>query len=249
MFSPLQFGMALRSATDRQKPKVCGSGLTSPRCARSQPAPCWQRRESLMLFEPTSLEFWPTVDGHVMPAHPAELFEQGRVANCAAHHRQPTDEGTLFAFQHPVKTAAAWGEFARRAYPVGGDDLLARYPAVSDAEVFTSVSRYITDWIFAGTTRGTARAMTRHNRRVWRYEFTRINPGASAVSPSAPRRVSQVGVVLRVRRIAVAGSAPESLRSQRSCARQGHERGLGAICQNRRPERWRTSIMASAHAN
>src|SRR5262245_8301231 len=136
------------------------------------------KARSLMVIDPVSLEFWPTVDGRVMPAHPAELLEQGRVAKVPLIIGNTTDEGTLFALLHPVKTAAAWREFARRAYPVGGDDLLARYPAASDAEVFTSLSRYITDWIMAGTTRGVARAMTRQNRRVWRYEFTRVNPGA-----------------------------------------------------------------------
>jgi para-nitrobenzyl esterase len=143
------------------------------------------RARSLIPLDPTSLQFWPTVDGHVLPAHPAELFEQGRVATVPLIIGNTTDEGTLFTRSHPVKTAAAWREFARRAYPVGGDDLLARYPAASDAEVFTSVSRYVTDWVFAGTTRGVARAMARENRRVWRYEFTRVNPGAWPV-PGLP---------------------------------------------------------------
>jgi para-nitrobenzyl esterase len=48
----------------------------------------------------------------------------------------------------------------------------------NDAEVFIRLSRHITDWIFAGTTRGVAHALANHSRRVWRYEFTRVNPAA-----------------------------------------------------------------------
>ena len=140
------------------------------------------KAKPLMDIDAASLEFWPTVDGHVMPAHPVDLFEQGRVANVPLIIGNTTDEGTMFALMHRVKTADSWSEFARRTYPVGGDDLLAQYPAASDAEVFASLSRYTTDWIFAGTTRGVARAMTRHNRRVWRYEFTRVNPGTWPVA-------------------------------------------------------------------
>jgi para-nitrobenzyl esterase len=39
------------------------------------------KAKPLMDIDAASLEFWPTVDGRVMPAHPADLFEQGRVAN------------------------------------------------------------------------------------------------------------------------------------------------------------------------
>jgi para-nitrobenzyl esterase len=140
------------------------------------------KAKPLMDIDAASLEFWPTVDGRVMPAHPADLFDQGRVANVPLIIGNTTDEGTMFALMHRVKTAAGWREFARRTYPVGGDDLLAQYPAASDAEVFASLSRYTRDWIFAGTTRGVARATARHNRRVWRYEFTRVNPGAWPVA-------------------------------------------------------------------
>ena len=137
------------------------------------------KAKSLMIpGDPATLEFWPTVDGHLIPAHPADLFELGQVANVPLIIGNTTDEGTLFANGHAARTAGEWREFARRAYPVGGDDLLAQYPAARDTDVFTSVSRYVTDWIFAGTTRGVARAMTRPGRRVWRYEFTRVNRAA-----------------------------------------------------------------------
>jgi para-nitrobenzyl esterase len=143
------------------------------------------KAKSLMVLEMGVLtEFWPTVDGHVIPAHPAGLFDRGRVANVPLIIGNTTDEGTLFTIGH-ARTAVEWREFARRAYPVGGDDLLAQYPAASDADVFTNVSRFVTDWIFAGTTRGVARAMATHNRRVWRYDFTRVNPGAWPV-PGLP---------------------------------------------------------------
>jgi len=144
------------------------------------------KAKSLMAsLNPASLEFWPTVDGYVIPEHPADLFDRGRVANVPLIIGNTTNEGTLFATRHPAKTAVEWREFARGTYPVGGDDLLAQYPAARDADVFTSVSRYVTDWIFAGTTRGVARAMTRHDRRVWRYEFTRVNR-AAAPFPDPP---------------------------------------------------------------
>jgi para-nitrobenzyl esterase len=248
VFSPLQYRN--RIAFGYKSAEAEGARI-APDIASLRKLPSGEvlaRARSLITVDPTSVEFWPTVDGHVMPAHPAELFEQGRVANVPLIIGNTTDEGTLFAFIHPVKTAAAWREFARRAYPGDADDLLARYPAARDAEVFTTVSRYITDWIFAGTTRGVARAMARQNRRVWRYEFTRVNPGAwpNPRLPLGAFHSSELSYVFG--ELQWPGSAAESLRRHRPRARQSDECRLGAIRQSRRPERRRASIMASAKA-
>jgi para-nitrobenzyl esterase len=127
-------------------------------------------------IEPSEVDYWPTVDGHVLPEHPADLFERGAVARVPLIVGNTTDEGTLFAALHPVKTVAAWRELAQRRYPQAATDLLEQYPARSDSDLFGVISRYVTDWVFAGTTRGVARAMANHSESVWRYEFTRVNP-------------------------------------------------------------------------
>lgn len=180
LFSPLQYRN--RAAFGHESAEAAGVRI-GPEIGALRALPAGEvlaKAKSLMVpSDPATPEFWPTVDGHLIPEHPADLFEQGRVANVPLIIGNTTNEGTLFAMGHPARTAVEWREFARRAYPVGGDDLLAQYPAASDADVFPSVSRYVTDWTFAGTTRAVARAMTGNDRRVWRYEFTRVNRAAS----------------------------------------------------------------------
>jgi para-nitrobenzyl esterase len=185
LFSPLQYRN--RAAFGRESAEAHGVRITADIASlRALPAAeVLAKAKSLMVLEVGFLEFWPTVDGHVIPAHPADLLDRGQVARVPLIIGDTTDEGTLFTLSHPVKTAAAWREYARRVYPVGGDDLLAQYPVGSDADVFKSLSRYLTDWMFASTTRGVARALAKQNRRVWRYQFTRVNAGASPI-PNLP---------------------------------------------------------------
>ena len=102
-------------------------------------------------IEPAAVEYWPTVDGHVLPEHPADLFERGAAARVPLIVGNTTDEGTLFAALHPVKTVPAWRELVPRWYPQAATDLLEQYPARSDADLFGAISRYVTDWVFAGT--------------------------------------------------------------------------------------------------
>jgi para-nitrobenzyl esterase len=48
-------------------------------------------------IEPAAVQYWPTVDGHVLPEHPADLFERGAAARVPLIVGNTTDEGTLFA--------------------------------------------------------------------------------------------------------------------------------------------------------
>ena len=122
------------------------------------------------------IDFWPIVDGHVLPDDPARLFAAGKIARVPLLIGSNADEGTVFTLDYPIRTAAAWRDYVTRSYPVGADTILAQYPAATDDQVHGAATRWITDWTFAGNARAVARAMSARKQSAYLYEFTRVNP-------------------------------------------------------------------------
>ena len=127
------------------------------------------RTRTDLMFGDTGIEYRPIVDGYVIPDDPATLFDQGRFAHVPLLLGTTADEGTVFAMGMPIKTVAAWREYARRRFPADGDTIVGQYPAETDAQLFTAVSRFVTDWWFAGSTRAIARAVAARTQSVFLY--------------------------------------------------------------------------------
>jgi para-nitrobenzyl esterase len=138
-----------------------------------------------LMFSDQGIDFWPVVDGRVLPDEPMKLFETGRVARVPLLIGTTADDGSVFTFGSPIKTVEAWRTFARRRYPADADTLLSLYPAATDAEVLAASKRYVTDWIFTASARSAARAMSLHHQPVWRYEFTRATWKVFGLPPFA----------------------------------------------------------------
>ncbi|HEY2749936.1 carboxylesterase/lipase family protein [Phenylobacterium sp.] len=136
-------------------------------------------------FSDRGIEFWPIVDGHVLPDEPMTLFDAGKVARVPLLVGTTADDGSVFSFGMPIKTVEDWRVFAQRRYPAVSDTLLSLYPATKDAEVQPAAIRYVTDWLLVASARSAARAMSVHHQPVWRYEFTRATWKVFGLPPIA----------------------------------------------------------------
>jgi para-nitrobenzyl esterase len=117
-------------------------------------------------------EFRPVVDGWVIPDDPDVLYESGLFHKAAFLAGTNADEGTLLTLGNPFKTLAALKGYAEKRY--GSADLLAVYPAGSDAEAPAVVSRMVADTLFLYGTHSAVRAVARRQPAYW-YHFTRVN--------------------------------------------------------------------------
>jgi para-nitrobenzyl esterase len=121
-------------------------------------------------------DYWPFVDGAVLPEEPWDLFDAGRFARVPLIIGTVTDEASIFTLINSVKTAEAWRTFLRRQAPGIETELEAAYPAVTDADVRPAETRWFTDWAFHSPARSVARAVSAAGVPVYLYSFSRVPP-------------------------------------------------------------------------
>jgi para-nitrobenzyl esterase len=129
-----------------------------------------------LMFGDTGNEYWPMVDGWVLPEEPMIMFETGRAAQLPLIIGTTTDEATLFASRGVPTTVAAWRDFVSRRHPGAEAAVLSAYAAETDAEVYQAAVRLINDWQFHGTARAVARAVSARRQPVYLYHFSRVPP-------------------------------------------------------------------------
>jgi len=121
------------------------------------------------------LDFWPMVDGAVLPDEPWALLESGRFARVPLIIGTTTDEGTLFALGMPIKEPEEWRQHLARRHPGAEAEVQAEY-AAADSDVHSAAVRWVNDWYFHGSTRAVARAVSSHGVPVYLYSFSRVPP-------------------------------------------------------------------------
>jgi len=134
-----------------------------------------------LMYSDTGIDYWPIVDGAVLPDEPWALFESGRFARVPLIIGTNADEATVFAGGLRIKTPEAWRDHLARRHPGVEAAVQAAYPAAADSDVHSAAVRWVNDWYFFGTARATARAVSARGVPVYLYNFSRIPP----VQPSA----------------------------------------------------------------
>jgi para-nitrobenzyl esterase len=116
----------------------------------------------------------PNVDGWVLPAATAKIFDRGE------QHKVPVligfnkDEWTALRHYWPNVTLDGFRSVMRAVYGPLADDVLKLYSAANDAEAIAAVDRSQTDWYYVGPTRFIAERMTRAGAPAYVYLFTRV---------------------------------------------------------------------------
>jgi para-nitrobenzyl esterase len=118
---------------------------------------------------------YPVIDGYVVPDDPSLLLgttAQGNVPLIIGHN---TAEGLFFA-RDAVTTVSAYRDFVRASVPAGFvDEVLARYPAASDADAAPAQLRLFADFRIVTPTTLTARTVSKASP-VYMYQFSRVSP-------------------------------------------------------------------------
>lgn len=122
-------------------------------------------------------EYWPVVDGWVLPDDPAALFRSGKFIHVPLLIGSNSDEGFVFTLNLPIRTVAAWREFVSRRYGLGARFIFEQYPEDGDATVLPAASRLVNDWFFAASARSIARAAAAQEEPVYLYVFSRAGIG------------------------------------------------------------------------
>ncbi len=118
--------------------------------------------------------YWPVLDGDVLPDDPYVLYEARKYNDVPVLAGINSDEGALFvpvsdAKQHDASVRAGYGRFA--------DEILAAYPATSDAQALRSARDLFSDTIFGWPTWTWARLQTgTGGSKVFLYHFSHRAP-------------------------------------------------------------------------
>ncbi|MEE4299788.1 MAG: carboxylesterase family protein [Pseudomonadales bacterium] len=155
----------LRSAHDWGVALQDALGVDSLAAMRALPA-----HEILAAAEAIELRTTTVVDGHVMPAQPAELFATGRQHAVPVIAGFNADEGTsLTAPSARPQEPAAFEAGVRRRFDGDADTFLELYPAETPEASWLSAFR---DQRFGWETVKWADAMANVERPAWVYFFT-----------------------------------------------------------------------------
>jgi len=118
--------------------------------------------------------YWPVIDGDVIPDDPYRIYETRKYNNVPVLAGINSDEGALFV---PAMTAAQHEASVRASYGSIAQDVLAAYPASSDAQALRSARDLFSDTIFAWPTWTWARLQSSTGgSRVFLYRFEHVAP-------------------------------------------------------------------------
>jgi para-nitrobenzyl esterase len=151
-------------------------------------------------------QFWPVVDGDVLPGDPYELFEAGKFNDTPILIGFNSDEGALFV---PIwKNRQSFEDTVSDYFSPKGESVLKAYPHSTPAEIYKSSREIIGDAWMAWPTRAWAKLQSskgRHPAFVYyfghrptassegaihgaelAYVFRNLNAWAGAPSPPLP---------------------------------------------------------------
>lgn len=118
--------------------------------------------------------YMPVVDGWVLPDDPARLFASGNFHHVALIAGTNADEGTLMGGP-PVRSLDAFQKWAAKQYKSQSVQMLAVYPAATDADAYNAAARASGDSLFLQGTRYVLRANAKRDPKTFQYHFTRVS--------------------------------------------------------------------------
>jgi para-nitrobenzyl esterase len=118
--------------------------------------------------------YMPVVDGWALPDDPARLFAAGKFHHVALIAGTNADEGTLLGGP-PVRSLEQYRKWAEEKLSPMADQMLALYPAATDADAHAAAEHASGDLVFLYGTRSVLRAAAKLNPNTFQYWFTRVN--------------------------------------------------------------------------
>jgi len=149
-------------------------------CAeRPNPVGCLRARRFDELA-PAAMGFdtGPIVDGWMIAEDPRVVYAEGRQDDVPMIIGGNADEGTfsMLGRRTPIGTVADYHAYVRDTVAVDADEVLARYPAETDGDVFGALKRFDTDRGVARHARQHGRWMSTSRTKTYVYLFARVSP-------------------------------------------------------------------------
>ena len=123
-------------------------------------------------------DYWPVVDGWVVPADPAEMFAAGRF------HRVPllvgtcANEGGFFAALSRKTEVADYEKWVNASFLNYAPEVFQRYPTTAGKEIRFLAGEVFGASQFYSAARTVARTVSSRDVKTWMFHFTRVNPHA-----------------------------------------------------------------------
>jgi para-nitrobenzyl esterase len=130
------------------------------------------------IFSATSWDYWPVVDGWVIPTDPAEMYAAGRF------HRVPVlvgtcgNEGGFFAALSRQAEAADFENWVNATFVNYAPAILQRYPVIAGKDIRVLAGELFGASYFYYPARTVARTLASRGVKTWMFHFTRVNPHA-----------------------------------------------------------------------
>jgi para-nitrobenzyl esterase len=166
--------LTLAAAEQRGRDLATAVGASSLAALRATPP------DKLIAAQGNNVEFAPILDGHVLPADPADVFTAGRQA------RVPLLAGWNSAeIKLPPTTVAAFEQQLATAFPQDLDSARALYPATDDRQARLSAIALASDnFIAFGTWKWLELHAATGGVPVYRYLFDQPMPTDSGPPPA-----------------------------------------------------------------
>ncbi len=125
-------------------------------------------------------QFWPIIDGVVLPEHLNELVAEGSYNPAPLIIGSTANEAALFRSSYAgVNTVLNYQIALSLLFGDDAAEVLTAYPAATPVQAFFQYERVLSDYIFRCPARRVARAFADH-QDVWLYNFTMVHPSADA---------------------------------------------------------------------
>jgi para-nitrobenzyl esterase len=147
------------------------------------------------IFSITQWDYWPVVDGWVIPDDPAEMYAAGRF------HRVPLlvgtcgNEGAFFAAFSRKAEAADYQKWANATFLDQAPAVLERYPASAGKEIRLLAGDAFGASHLYHAARTVARTVSSMDVKTWMFHFTRVNPHGQFAKLGGAVHGSEMGYV------------------------------------------------------
>ena len=127
---------------------------------------------------PTGPQFFPVVDGWLLPGQLTTLLEEGKQHAVPIIIGSNKDDGTVFGELAGLnkETAAQYESLIQSNAGDSAPEVLKMFPAGTDAQVPTAQSNLMTQMDFASFPRFVAGTVAKTKARAFLYQFTRVPP-------------------------------------------------------------------------
>ncbi len=150
------------------------TGPDVPACLRAKPVADLLKagETNIDLTGKLRVAFGPTVDGHVVPAQPRELYSEAKYLKVPVMVGTNLDEGSLFTIKAKIDSPERYEEIVRARSPEHAQTILALYPVKENGSPRGAYNHVLRDVLFLCPARQLARNLVEHGQKVYAYQFT-----------------------------------------------------------------------------